>query len=123
MTSFRKERVSEMLLGFLGEQVRRLHDPRLEAVTLTSVEMTADLKIARVYWSMFQLGDAGVTSALAEERIADSQDALNGVSGLLKQRIGRELKLRFTPQLQFHFDASQIIGGRIEELLRKGDEH
>ena len=51
MPSLRTEKISDLLLGFLGQEVARLKDPRLELLTLTSVSVTPDLKRAHVYCS------------------------------------------------------------------------
>lgn len=55
MSSYRKERVGDLLLAFLGDEVRRLADPRIQWVTLTGIDVAPDLKSAKVYWSLASL--------------------------------------------------------------------
>lgn len=119
--SFKKQRVGDLLLGFLAEEIRRLMDPRLELVTLTAVDMSADLKNARVYWSVAVLSEnSGLTSQFPNSKqIAEVEEALKGVVNLLKRRIASELELRYTPQLHFKYDQSIETASRIEELVRK----
>ena len=99
----------EMLAALL---VRHVNDPRVENVTVTGVEVTNDLSLARVYYSL--LGD--------EEKRRVAQRGLENVAGFLRGEIGRRLRLRSTPQLRFLFDASLATGERIETLLREWHE-
>ena len=124
MPSFKRERVSELLQGFLAVELRQLADPRLELVTITAVDMSPDLKNATVYWSVLNFGpDAVAPDAepvlTPHERIRQIDDALEGTTSLLKRRIGTELKLRFTPHLVFRFDHSLENASRIEYLVKK----
>lgn len=103
-TSHRTERVAEMVRGFLGIELQRLSDPRMQLVTITGVDMAPDLKSCRVYWAAH-----GDREGCAE--------AIEGVKSLLRRRIGEELKLRFTPSLHFKYDESVERGFRIDSLL------
>jgi ribosome-binding factor A len=96
----------ETLAALLARQVR---DPRVEAVTLTGVEVTNDLAVAKVYYSL--LGDAQAKSL--------AQRGLENSAGFLRREIGRRMHLRNAPQLRFQFDASLEQGQRIETLLRE----
>lgn len=51
MASYRRERVQDLLLGFLANEVQRLTDPRLDLVTVTAVDISPDLKNAWIYWT------------------------------------------------------------------------
>jgi ribosome-binding factor A len=95
----------ELVAELLAERVR---DPRVEGVTVTGVEVTRDLAVAKVYYSV--LGDAEA------QRVA--QRGLENVSGYLRREAGRRMRLRSTPELRFVFDASLERGARLEELLR-----
>ncbi len=107
MSKFRKSRVAELLQGFLASQLRLLHDSRLELVSITDVEVSPDLKVARVYW------------ASSSENIDNISDALIDVTPVLKKHIARELDLRFVPELRFFRDMAIETGSRIDELLKK----
>lgn len=122
MPSFKRERVSELIQGFLADEIRRLADPRLELITLTGVDMSPDLKNATVFWSVLSL-DAQPVDAIptqsTPEKLRPIEDALEGATSLLKRRIGAELKLRYTPRLVFRFDHSVENACRIDYLVKK----
>lgn len=86
MASFRKERMSDLLLSFVAGELRRLGDIRLDLVTITAVDMTPDLKTAWVYWTLADVAQnaaaptAGAT--LADVSGADVSGA--DVSGVAK---------------------------------------
>ena len=131
MRSYRCERVSDLLLGFLAEEIGRFRDPRLEFVTLTGVKVTPDLKTARVFWTAVTsrfLGEvadkpAGSDDPIAEfpsaEEVEAVGSALAKAAGLLQRRISEELDLRYTPHLVFQYDESLLSGSRIDYLLKK----
>ena len=96
-----REVISEMIL-------RDLRDPRVETVTITEVEVTADLKLARVYFSA--RGDQ------AREKAA--LQGLEGAAGFIKKNLGRELRLRYMPELMFEVDHSFAYGSKIDRLIR-----
>jgi len=96
-----REVISEMLL-------RDLNDPRLESVTITEVEMTADLKLATVFFS--------ARGNQAKEEAA--RHGLQGATGYIKKKLGRELRLRYIPDLLFKIDQSFDYGNKIDQLLR-----
>jgi ribosome-binding factor A len=85
-----------------------LNDPRLGTVTITEVEVTADLKLARVFFSA--RGDQ------AREKAA--LQGLEGAAGFIKKNLGRELRLRYMPDLMFQVDRSFDYGSKIDRLIR-----
>jgi ribosome-binding factor A len=106
----RPERVAEALLRELSALLYRdLKDPRLRGVTLTDVKLTPDLRHARVYFSHLQGSQRG------QEAVAGFHSA----AGFIRQKIGRGLGLRYTPELQFEYDPSIERAARIDALLRK----
>ena len=127
MSGYRKQRIADLLLSFLAEEIRRLNDPRLEFVTVTGIEVSGDLKNAKIFWALpldpqSEVADSSdeVTKLLpSEERKTNTQLALKKATGLLKKRIGAELNLRYVPHLTFEYDASAQAGSRIEFLLKK----
>lgn len=120
---YRKERIADLLQAFLGEEIRRMSDPRLDFVTLTEVRPSKDLKSAKVYWSAPALAGPNADSEAgafpADEQRKAIDGALMGTKGYLKRRVGEELKLRYVPDLVFVYDQSAETGSRIEELLRQ----
>jgi ribosome-binding factor A len=108
VTTDRMRRVNEAVREVLSARIAEgLNDPRIGFVTLTSVDTSPDLSHARVYVSV--LGD--------DAERADTMAGLGSAHGLLQQAIGRELRMKRTPTLQFVFDESIDRGMRISELL------
>ena len=108
-----RARINTQVMQTLAELlVSQVKDPRVEAVTVTGVEVTPDLAWAKVYFSV--LGD--------EEARRVAERGLANVAGFLRREVGRRLRLRTSPQLRFVFDASLEHGQRIETLLREWHE-
>jgi ribosome-binding factor A len=109
----RADRVSDLIREVIGEMlVRDLNDPRLESVTITAVEMTDDLKLATVFFS-------AMGSHPKEE---ESLRGLQSATGYIKKRLGRELRLRYIPDLLFKVDHSFDYGSKIDRLIRTINE-
>jgi ribosome-binding factor A len=101
-------RVNEAVREVLSARIAEgLNDPRIGFVTLTSVDTTTDLRQARVYVSV--LG--------SDAERAETLAGLESAHGLFQKAIGRELRMKRTPTLQFVFDESIDRGMRITELL------
>ena len=84
-----------------------LADPRIGFVTVTSVETSPDLRTARVYVSV--LGNEAERQA--------SLAGLRSSHGVLQAAIAREMRIKRTPTLSFHYDDSIERGARLSELL------
>lgn len=109
MSGRRADRVAEAVREVIAELLLRdIKDPRIGMVTLTTVELTDDLKHARVYFSC--VGDAA-----ARER---SLRGLRSASGYIRSQVTRQLKLRHAPDLTFLFDPSLEIAERVATLLK-----
>ena len=120
MKGYRKQRVGEVLLSFLAQEIRHLADPRLQYLTLTDIDLSPDLKNAAIYWTSLKQTSSGPgTEFLSEEDRNEIQQSLLKISKGLKRRIGEELKFRYTPELHFRFDDSAERGSRIDQLLQK----
>ena len=114
--SRRTERVEEQLRAELARLLRaEVADPRIDLVTITRVDVSPDLRNARVYWS--RLG----TEAEAEsEAAADAcGDGLASAAAFLRRRLAQLLPLKRVPALDFHYDPSVALGSRTLELLRE----
>jgi ribosome-binding factor A len=103
----RMRRVNESVRQVLSEAIGQLKDPRIGFVTITGVETSADLRHARVYLSV--LG--------AERKRAQTLDGLQAARSLLQAQLGRELRLKRTPQLTFEYDPSVERGVRMTKLI------
>jgi ribosome-binding factor A len=108
MANRRQRRVAELIHKELSVLLMlEAHDPRLAEVTLTDVDVTPDLLLARVHFTV--LGDA------AAEKVALT--ALNCASGFLRTELAGRVQLRLVPQLSFYVDQSAARGRRIDEIL------
>lgn len=111
MTSRRQERVAELLQRELAEMIMfELKDPRLGMTSVTRVEMTPDLRVARVYVSNLDEDDPAGVTALA---------ALEHASGYLRRQLGQRVELRFLPELKFFHDPGVAASMRIEALIQQ----
>lgn len=108
MTAHRAARVADEVLRGLARLVREeMRDPRIGFVTLTGVEVSPDLKHARVH-----------VSFLAHDDPVAGLAALNRAAPFLRRALAHEIQLRFTPELKFLFDSGVESGSRIEDILR-----
>jgi len=106
--SMRATRVGEQMKKELGDILgRKLKDPRIGFLTVTDVEVTGDLQIAKVYISV--LGD--------EKKREETLKGLAKAKGYIRSEIGNRIRLRKTPELHFEFDESVDYGNRIESLI------
>src|SRR6476646_10868995 len=104
----RPDRVADQLRAELALLLtREVHDPGVGFVTLTRVQVSADLQTARVYFTT--LGDEA-----ARRR---SGQALERAAPFLRRQIGARLRLKRTPELRFFYDESIAGQDRIERLL------
>ena len=88
---------------------REVHDPGIGFVTVTRVQMTPDLQIARVHYTA--LGD--------EKQRQKTAQALGRVAAYLRRQIGSRLRLKRVPELQFLYDESIAGQDRIEQLINE----
>lgn len=103
----RSTRVGELLREILASVLlERVSDPRLQEITITEVDMSPDLKLARVYYAVRQGADQ-------EEVIM----ALDKAMGFIKQEVAREHILRTMPEFHFLPDETLDKAARLEKLL------
>ncbi|MHB1538194.1 MAG: 30S ribosome-binding factor RbfA [Solirubrobacteraceae bacterium] len=101
-------RVDEAIRQVIGECLaREIKDPRVGFVTVTDVSTSADLRHAHVHVSV--LGD--------EQQRDDSLSGLRSAHGFLQRQIAAQLRLKHTPELDFHHDGSTDRAMRIERLI------
>ena len=125
MTSARRyprtARVNESMLEVLADELERLNDPRLGLVTVTGVDVSGDLRQATVYYSALGRADkrgTGVVPELEPEQRAATQAALEAAAPHLRASLGRQVRLKYTPELLFREDPSIAAGDRIEAIIR-----
>ena len=106
----RPDRVGEQIRDVLGEILTRgdVHDPGIGFITLTRVQVTSDLQIARVFYT--SLGDPKARK--------DTARALDRATPFFRRQVAGRLRLRRAPELEFRFDESIENQDRIEQILR-----
>ena len=109
MAERRPERVAHLIQAELaGLFLRGTNDPRLHDVAVTSVRMTPDLRVARVY----------VRTLAPIEARDEMMRALGKAAHFLRGQVGRALGLRVTPELRFEYDTVPDTARRLDDLLR-----
>jgi ribosome-binding factor A len=106
----RPDRVADQLRSELGMMLgREVHDPGIGFVTITRVQVSADLQQARVFYTV--LGD--------DKARRTSERALERATPFLRRQIGSRLRLKRTPELKWIYDESIAGQDRIEQLLNE----
>lgn len=86
---------------------QELGDPRLQFVTILRVEVSRDLRTAKVYFSA--LGESSAAQA--------AKKALESAGGIIRRYVGGHIKMRYTPELHFVYDRSAEFSARVEQTL------
>lgn len=108
MTKRRQERVNDLIQEEISVLLQRdTRDPRLSKVTVTEVEVSADLRSARVFVTV--LGEE------TDQRAA--LQALARAAGYFRRELSNRLRLRHVPTLNFELDQATIKGRRVLDLL------
>jgi ribosome-binding factor A len=105
----RPSRVSEEFREIIAEEIPRLKDPRIGFVTVTAVKVTPDLRLARVFY----------TAMGNEKERAATRAGLRSARPHLRRVIGREVRLRTLPDLEFEEDETIETADRIERVLHE----
>jgi len=104
----RADRVADQIRMEVADiLMRKIKDPRVRSVTVTDVELTADLRIAHVF----------VTTMEKDEAEREVFIGLSKASGFVRAELGRRLTLRYLPEIVFKKDVSGPRGDRVLELL------
>lgn len=106
----RTERVSDYLQQELAKLLlHSVRDPRAEFVNITAVDVSRDLRYAKVYYTKLGIEDA--------EAATDVTRVLDRAAGFLRSEIAKASSLRTVPKLTFKFDESIGRGRHMEDLL------
>jgi ribosome-binding factor A len=107
---YRPDRVADQIREELSALLSRgaVHDPGIGFITLTRVQVSADLQMARVFYT--SLGDV--------EARRQTAMALARATPFFRRHIGSRIRLRRVPEIEFRFDESIAHQNRIEEILR-----
>lgn len=106
----RSERVADQIRMEVADiLMRKIKDPRVRSVTVTDVELTRDLRLARIF----------VTTMEQEQAERDVFAGLAKASGFIRGELGRRLTLRYLPEVVFVKDLSGPRGDRVMQLLEE----
>lgn len=106
----RKDRVGDLLHHEISQLLlKEIKDPRIGFVTITGVEVSDDLKEAKVYYSVV---------GTEEEKKAAGKGLMSS-AGFIRNELRKVLDLRYIPNLTFRFDSSIEYGDKIERLLKE----
>ena len=108
----RNDRVGEEFREILAEEVQRLKDPRIGFVTVTGIKVSPDLHVAWVYYTCYG----------PEQERAGTRAALRSATPHLRSVLGRQVRLKFVPELRFEEDDTLERAERIDELIAKTHE-
>lgn len=109
MSSRRRERVGDLLRDEVSEIIQReMSDPRLGFVSITRVELSPDLKYARMFVSVMG----------SEDERAASLVALNNASGFIRRQLAPRLRMRVIPGVSFRLDRSMEHAENVARILR-----
>jgi len=106
----RPERVGDQIRQEISDLLARgaVHDPGIGFMTLTRVQVSADLQVAHIFYTM--LGD--------EKARRETARALERATPFLRRHLGSRLRLRRVPEIDFRFDQAIAHQDRIEQVLR-----
>lgn len=107
MTTPRMLKVNSILREVIAEELEKLNDSRLELVSVTGVDTAPNLRKAIVF-----------VDAIAKDH-EEVLEALRAARPRLQREIGRQVKIKYTPILEFDLDGGVMAGERIEEILRE----
>ena len=108
MASNRINRINEEIQKSLAENLHSVKDPRVAdaLISITRVETTPDLRYTKVYVSFLQ-----------EERVKDAMAGLKSAGGYLRRELGRNLQLRYAPEIVWSLDDSITYGAKMLKLI------
>lgn len=105
----RTSRVGESIRDALAEVFRHdLKDSRLNLLSITGVDVSPDLHVAHVFIS-------GLNEGETKEAVEQLQEA----RGRVRHFLGKRIRLRYTPELDFRYDETSLRASRIESLLQE----
>jgi ribosome-binding factor A len=103
---------SSRIADLIKEEVATLfiysvNDPRLHGISITDVKMTEDLKVAKIYYVCSNKEDTDATNK-----------GLKSVQGWVRKEISKKLNMRYTPELEFHYDDVFENGMKIDKIFK-----
>lgn len=112
MPNYRRARINDEVARVISDALREVKDPRVRdaLITITSCDVSGDLKYAKVYFSAYGVG---------HDEIKEIKKGLYSAAGFLRHALAETINLRITPELSFEYDDAMERGANIAELLKK----
>ena len=112
----RTSRIGEVIMRELAQMIQQeVSEPRVGMVTVSHVDVTSDLKYAKVYVTRLN----GVES---DQDVDECIAGLTNAAGFLKRGIAKRVEIRTIPELRFYYDKSLEHGFHIDELIAKANK-
>ena len=103
----RGRKVGDLIHRELASLIQReVKDPRIGMVTITEANVTRDLAVAEIYFTV-----------LPSDDVEGTEEALNEAAGFLRSQLASLLNIRTTPKLRFHYDTTIEDGVRISQAI------
>ena len=114
LRSKRGFKIADHIRKTVSELIRaKVRDPRVNTVTITDVEITYDISIAKIFYSVYPWSENNLKAAHA---------GLHSAKKFIRMQVGKELTCYRVPELNFKLDTSLDNGDRINELLNRVSE-
>ncbi len=106
----RSSRIGKKIQRGISQYLQNnLRDPRIRMVTITSVAMSPDLSVAKVYYSV----NGGV------RELNDARAGFRSAAGYIRRSLAADMKMKYMPDLRFTYDESLDYGMRMDRLLEE----
>ncbi|MCW8929664.1 MAG: 30S ribosome-binding factor RbfA [Gammaproteobacteria bacterium] len=113
----RSRRVGELIQRELATMLtREVKDPRLAFVSITAVDVTRDLGLAKIFYTVINAEIDSDNKKQSEDKEKVRQ-GLEKASGFLRYELGHRIKLRVVPRLEFRYDESVLRGAQLTQLI------
>ena len=114
LRSKRGFKIADHIRKTVSEVLRaKVRDPRVKTVTITDVEVTYDITIAKIFYSVYPW---------SENNLKDANAGLHSAKKFIRMQLGKELTCFRIPELTFKLDTSLYHGDKINELLTRVSE-
>ena len=112
----RTSRIGEVIMRELAQMIQQeISDPRVGMVTVSHVDVTSDLRYAKVYITR-------LNETESEEDVKECIAGLTNAAGFLKRGIAKRVEIRTVPELKFYYDKSLEHGFHMDELIAKANK-
>ena len=109
----RSRRVGELIQRELATLLsREVKDPRLALISITAVDVTRDLSLAKVFYTVMDINQQH-----SKNKIEKVKEGLKKASGFLRYELGHRIQLRIVPKLEFFYDQSVVHGSELSLLI------